>query len=50
MGSEITTHLNDPRRMKLLSTKLPRHLAISWVTYQEDHTFGPDMHAFVEWL
>ena len=48
MGPEVAMHLNDPRRMKLLASKLPRNLVVAWATYQEDHTVGADMHAFAE--
>ena len=50
MGPEVAMHLNDPRRMKLLASKLPRNLVVAWATYQEDHTVGADMRAFAEWL
>ncbi|CAB4024394.1 PREDICTED: uncharacterized protein LOC102806687, partial [Paramuricea clavata] len=50
MGPDVAMHLNDPRRMKLLSTKLPRNLAVAWATYQDDKGIGSDMRAFAEWL
>ncbi len=50
MGPEVATHLNDPRRMKLLSSKLPHNLAVAWATYQDDHNIGADMSALAEWL
>jgi hypothetical protein len=50
MGPDVAMHLNDPRRMKLLSTKLPRNLAIAWATYQDEKGIGSDMRAFTEWL
>jgi hypothetical protein len=36
--------------MKLLSTKLPRNVAVAWATSQDDKGIGSDMRAFAEWL
>ena len=50
MGPEVAMYLNDPRRMKLLGSKLKRNLVVAWATYHEDHTVAGDMRAFAEWL
>jgi hypothetical protein len=47
MCPEVVT---DPRRMRLLSSKLPHNLVVARATYQEGHNIGADIRAFAEWL
>jgi len=49
-GPDVICHLCDPRRLKVVLSKLPTDVVIAWTSYKEDKNLNNDIRLLCEWL
>ena len=49
-GPDVICHLCDPRRLKVVLSKLPMDVVIAWTSYKEDKNLNNDIRLLCEWL
>ena len=49
-GPDVACHLYDPRRLKVVLSKLPTDVVIAWTSYKEDRNLSTDIRQLCEWL
>ena len=49
-GPDVACHLYDPRRLKVVLSKLPTDVVIAWTSYKEDRNLSTDVRLLCEWL
>ena len=49
-GPDVACHLYDPRRLKVVLSKLPTDVVVAWTSYKEDRNLSTDIRLLCEWL
>ena len=49
-GPDVACHLYDPRRLKVVLSKLPTDVVVAWTSYKEDRNLSTDIQPLCEWL
>ena len=49
-GRDVICHLCDPRRLKVVLSKLPMDVVIAWTSYREDENLNNNIRLLCEWL
>ena len=49
-GPEVSCHLCDPKRLKVVLSKLPPDVVVAWTSYKEERDLNNDIRLLCEWL
>ncbi len=49
-GPDVACYLYDPRRLKVVLSKLPTDVVVAWTSYKEDRNLNTDIRQLRVWL
>ena len=49
-GPHVARHLYDPKRLKVVLSKLPTDVVVAWTSYKENRNLNTDIRLLCEWL